>query len=236
VSRSTSKDQAEILRAGLEEMGISLTQRQRLQLLEYLELLQKWNKTFNLSGVKDPSAMVSRHLLDSLTLCAFMPTAATPDADADQRRRTIIDVGTGSGLPGIPLAICFPEFDFILLDSNGKKTRFVFQAKVALGLDNVSVENCRIEHYQSPTQIDIVISRAFSSLAEMVNKTRHLQQPQAINMRWLAMKGLSPTAEIAALPAGIQVQKALRVHIPGDPGERHIIDMIAADPESKTSD
>ncbi len=226
---SVSSTQARTLQSGLQKMGIGLTQQQQNQLLEYLELLQKWNKTFNLSGVKDPSAMVSRHLLDSLSLVEFMPTAGT----ADQRRQTIIDVGTGPGLPGIPLAICFPDVDFILLDSNGKKTRFVFQAKVALGLSNVHVENCRIEHYQSPTQIDIVISRAFSSLAEMVNKTRHLQQQQSTKMRWLAMKGLSPDAESAALPAGVQVQKTLRVHIPGDPGERHIIDMIAADPESK---
>jgi len=232
VSNLASKDQATILRAGLEEMGISLTQRQQHQLLEYLGLLQKWNKTFNLSGVKDPAAMVSRHLLDSLTLYAFMPSET-----ADQHRQTIIDVGTGPGLPGIPLAICFPDVDFILLDSNGKKTRFVFQAKVALGLSNVSVENCRIEHYQSPTQIDMVISRAFSSLAEMVDKTRHLQQRHSkINMRWLAMKGLSPAAELAALPAGVHVQRTLKMRIPGDPGERHIIDMIAADPESKPSD
>ena len=225
-----SSDRARTLQSGLEKMGISLTPKQQYQLLEYLELLQKWNKTFNLSGVKDPSAMVSRHLLDSLSLHAFMPTAET----ADQHRQTVIDVGTGPGLPGIPLAICFPDIDFILLDSNGKKTRFVFQAKVALALSNVRVENCRIEHYQSPAQIDIVISRAFSSLAEMVNKTRHLQQQKTTKMRGLAMKGLSPDAESAALPAGVKIQRTLRVHIPGDPGERHIIDMIAADPESKT--
>jgi 16S rRNA (guanine527-N7)-methyltransferase len=225
-------DTARTLQTGLEKMGISLSEKQQGQLLEYLALLQKWNKTFNLSGVKDRSAMVSRHLLDSLSLYEFIPETKT----ADQHRQQILDVGTGPGLPGIPLAICFPDIDFILLDSNGKKTRFVFQAKVALGLSNVSVENCRIEHYQSPTQIDIVISRAFSSLVEMLDKTRHLQQQQSINMRWLAMKGLSPTAEMAALPSGVQVQRALRVYIPGDPGERHIIEMIAADPESKLSD
>ena len=233
----SNKDLSKTLQAGLAEMGISLKQYQQHQLLEYLELLQKWNKTFNLSGVKDATAMVSRHILDSLTLYPFMPTGSTEEVREDQHRQTVIDVGTGPGLPGIPLAICFPELDFILLDSNGKKTRFVFQAKVALGLNNVSVENCRIEHYQSPVQIDIVISRAFSSLAQMVEKTRHLQhQHSNINMRWLAMKGLSPSAELAAIPAGVLVQRTSRVRIPGDPGERHIVDMIAADPELKPSD
>jgi 16S rRNA (guanine527-N7)-methyltransferase len=232
MSSHSGSNSARILEAGLEKMGISLSQRQQEQLLDYLELLQKWNRTFNLSGIKDPATMVSRHLLDSLSLYEFMPKAV-PDNSIRQR---IIDVGTGPGLPGIPLAVCFPDMDFVLLDSNGKKTRFVFQAKVALGLDNVSVENCRIEHYQSPTQIDIVISRAFSSLTEMVEKTRHLHQQPTTDLRWLAMKGLAPAAEIAELPEGVRVQRTLRVHIPGDPGERHIIDMITADPESKASD
>lgn len=213
-----------VLSEGLAAMHISLQQKQQQQLLDYLDLLQKWNKAFNLSGVREETLMVSRHLLDSLTLHSFI--ADRSKEKVDQRLR-VIDVGTGPGLPGIPLAICFPDVDFVLLDSNGKKTRFVFQAKVALQLTNVSVENCRVEHYQRPAQIDIVLSRAFSSLAEMATKTAHLQSPESAEpLRWLAMKGVYPAAEITQLPAAVAVERVLRVQVPGDSGERHIVEMV----------
>lgn len=212
------------LREGLTAMHISLPQEQQQQLLDYLELLQKWNKTFNLSGVRDEALLVSRHLLDSLTLYPFIADRRNENTDP---RLQVIDVGTGPGLPGIPLAICFPDVDFVLLDSNGKKTRFVFQAKVALQLVNVSVENCRVEHYQRPAQIDIVLSRAFSSLQEMTTKTAHLQNPDNEEpLRWLAMKGVYPEIEITRLPAHVVVTRVLQVQVPGDPGERHIVEMV----------
>lgn len=212
------------LQSGLQDMGLDLPQTAQQKLLDFLDLLQKWNRAFNLSAVRQESQLVSRHLLDSLSLLPLI-------AEEPARHQRIIDVGTGPGLPGIPLAICLPHCDFILLDSNGKKTRFAFQAKIALGLSNVSVENCRVEHYQSPAQIDIVISRAFSSLRDMVEKTVHLQaKATASPMRWLAMKGVYPAGEIEELPAFAQLRQALQVHIPGDPGERHIVEMLARHP------
>jgi 16S rRNA (guanine527-N7)-methyltransferase len=218
-----------ILQTGLREMDLDVSQTAQWQLLAYLDLLQKWNTAFNLSGVRDGDAMVSRHLLDSLTLLPLLNSL--PEAAGGR----IIDVGTGPGLPGIPLAICRPDLEFILLDSNGKKTRFVFQARLALKLANVSIENCRIEHYQCQTQIDIVVSRAFSSLAEMVARTRHLSLPDAAApMRWLAMKGSYPASEIAELPADVHVQQALRVTVPGESAERHIIDMRISHPETES--
>jgi 16S rRNA (guanine527-N7)-methyltransferase len=217
--------QPALLRAldqGLQQMGIALAPARQLQLIQYLQLLDKWNRSFNLSAVREPSAMVSRHLLDSLTLIPFLQS---------MQSARILDVGTGPGLPGIPLAICLPQHHYVLLDSNGKKTRFVFQAKIALGLDNVSVENCRTEHYQSPEQIDIVVSRAFSTLAEMVSGTAQVNGPQRRAPRWLAMKGTRPDEEIKSLPAGIATGHITPVQIPGEPGERHIVEMFAAELE-----
>ncbi|MDP1929853.1 MAG: 16S rRNA (guanine(527)-N(7))-methyltransferase RsmG [Gammaproteobacteria bacterium] len=209
---------AEQLQRGLDELGLALSDRQKEQLLDYLELLRKWNKAFNLSGVKDPSAMLSRHLLDSLTLVPYM------------KGQRILDVGTGPGLPGIPLAICFPEKDFVLLDSNGKKTRFVFQAKVQLGLQNVDVQNQRLELYESSAPIDIIVCRAFSSLTDLVSMTHHLcnrtagEEPVTI----VAMKGQYPAEDLAALPDNVVMISANNVSVPGYTGERHIIELKAS--------
>ncbi|OGT74033.1 MAG: hypothetical protein A3H44_12855 [Gammaproteobacteria bacterium RIFCSPLOWO2_02_FULL_57_10] len=209
---------AQELQRGLDELGLVLSDRQKEQLLDYLELLLKWNKAFNLSGVKDAAEMLSRHLLDSLTLAPFM---------TGQR---ILDVGTGPGLPGIPLAICYPEKDFVLLDSNGKKTRFVFQAKLQLGLQNVDVQNQRLEHYNNSEPVDIIVCRAFSSLADLVQMTRHLcddtnrKDPVTI----VAMKGVYPAEELAVLPEHIVMVSANKVSVPGYTGERHIIELKAS--------
>lgn len=207
----TSTSTLEQLEAGLRELGLPLTEIQKSKLLDYLELLLKWNKAFNLSGVKDASEMLSRHLLDSLTLVPYMTG------------NRILDIGTGPGLPGIPLAICFPEKDFVLLDSNGKKTRFVFQARLQLGLTNVDVQNARIEHYRSSAPVDIIVCRAFSSLSDLVNMTRHLTRTKLV-----AMKGVYPTKELAALPADVEVIAANKVLVPGYTGERHIIELTTA--------
>lgn len=204
----------EQLNSGLQELGLDLTELQKGKLLDYLELLLKWNKAFNLSGVKDASGMLSRHLLDSLTLIPYMTG------------NRILDIGTGPGLPGIPLAICFPDKDFVLLDSNGKKTRFVFQARLQLGLTNVDVQNTRIELYHGGAPVDIIVCRAFSSLSDLVTLTRHLGKTRIV-----AMKGVYPTEELASLPADVQIVAANKVQVPGDTGERHIIELTTAPSE-----
>src|SRR5690606_12332902 len=154
------------LQRGLAGMSLDLQPTAQSLLIDYVLLLDKWNKAFNLSAIRDPREMLPRHLLDSLT-----PVAAIRDYQSTKGKEqlTILDVGTGPGLPGIPLAICFPQHRFVLLDSNGKKTRFVTQAIIELGLTNVTAENRRIESYQSGFQVDIVISRAFASLADFAS-------------------------------------------------------------------
>ena len=215
-------DRAAALARGLEQMGASLSDAQQSRLLQYLDLLIKWNKAFNLSGVRDPDSMLSRHILDSLTLLPWM------------NGQHILDVGTGPGLPGIPLAIAFPDKNFSLLDSNGKKTRFVFQARLELELSNVTVHNTRIELYRNEAPLDIIVSRAFSTLADLVSMSRHLLGTAANGSptRIVAMKGVYPAEEIAALPADIRVTRSEKVLVPGSDGERHIIELTPdASPE-----
>jgi len=209
------------LQKGLAAMGLALTTRQESQLLDYLELLLKWNKTFNLSGIKDSSAMLSRHLLDSLTLVPMISG------------QCILDVGTGPGLPGIPLAVCFPEKKFVLLDSNGKKTRFVFQAKLELGLANVEVRNQRIEDFKDTTSVDTIVTRAFSSLPDLVTLIGHLlhARDRKMQVQVLAMKGQYPGEELDMLPKSVTLGRTVKVSVPGCDGERHIIELLANESE-----
>jgi len=206
---------------GLAQLELFLSERQQDQLLAYLDLLFKWNRTFNLSGVRDMSEMLSRHLLDSLTLVPMLTG------------RCILDIGTGPGLPGIPLAICFPDKQFVLLDSNGKKTRFVFQAKLQLGLTNVEVHHGRVESFRETCRIDTIVSRAFSSLLDMVTLTQHLLRSDgaAEPRRILAMKGQLPAEELVSLPSWITPGRMLSVKVPGCDGERHIVELLAKNPE-----
>lgn len=200
---------------GLTQLGLTLSVEQKSKLLDYLALLMKWNKAFNLSGVRDAKEMLARHILDSLTLVPFM---------SGQR---ILDVGTGPGLPGIPLAICFPDKRFELLDSNGKKTRFVFQAKLQLGLDNIEVRNARVESFQGAAVFDVIVSRAFATLADMIKVTQHLVLAE--HTRLVAMKGVYPRDELAAIPSNFVMTKAEQVTVPGYIGERHIIELQAVE-------
>ena len=166
------------LEIGLEKMGlkigVDLPETAPARLIEYLELLVKWNKAYNLTAVRDPSQMVSKHLLDSLAVLPYIGDGL------------IADVGSGAGLPGIPLALARPETRFVLLDSNGKKTRFLDQAKRVLKLDNVEVVNQRVEDYRPELYFNAVIARAYASTRLILESTAHLQQQ---NTRILVMQG-----------------------------------------------
>lgn len=195
------------LHQGLTAMGIDLPPGAEARLLEYLQLLEKWNRAYNLTAVRDPDQMIGRHLLDSLVVLPYLHGAR------------VLDVGTGAGLPGIPLALARPALRFTLLDSNAKKTRFVTQAVHALGLGAVSVVHARAETFQPPERFDTVIARAFASIPDMLAATRHLCAPGG---RWLAMKGVFPQEELAGIPAGVHAEvKPLRV--PGLEAARHVV-------------
>ncbi|GAA4650866.1 16S rRNA (guanine(527)-N(7))-methyltransferase RsmG [Kistimonas scapharcae] len=200
-----------LLAVGVDAMGLEASDQQLGQLAAYVELMAKWNQVYNLTAIRDKNAMVSRHILDSLTL--------VPHVSGEN----LLDVGSGPGLPGIPLAIMFPERQFSVLDCNGKKTRFMTQAKTALGLNNVTVENRRVEEWQVETGFDEITSRAFSSLEDMVTGTSHLL---AEGGRWLAMKGIHPDEELAQLQAvrpDVQLVKSIQLSVPGCDGERHLV-------------
>ena len=206
----TAQDLKSSLELGLAVLDLNLNEFQQGQLLAFLNLLEKWNQAYNLSGIRDIDQMVSYHLLDSLAIAPFIDGS------------NILDVGTGAGLPGIPLAISFPEKKFMLLDSNGKKTRFLFQVKTELGLDNVEVFSDRVESFQCPRQIDIVLCRAFAAIGTAIEKTSHILNKQT---RLLAMKGQYPDEELANLPAAFELTNSHELTIPGVEGSRHLFEI-----------
>ena len=165
-----------------------------------MRLLAKWNAAYNLTAVRDPQEMVTRHLLDSL---ALLPYVQGP---------RVLDIGTGPGLPGIPLAVARPDCSFTLLDANAKKTRFVTQAVGELGLKNVDVVQARVENYRPVEKFDTLVARAFSSIADMLNNAQHLCAPGG---RFLAMKGVYPEEELAAIPAAYAVSEVVALKVPG---------------------
>jgi len=198
------------LEQGVQQLEQPLSKRIVDQLLEYLLLLDKWNKAYNLTAVRDPFDMVSRHLLDSLSIAPFI------------RGKRLIDVGSGGGLPGIVLAILNPEKKIDLLDSNGKKTRFLFQVKTALNLNHVEVHHCRVEAHQPNQRYDAVVSRAFASLSDMVQGSRHLLVDKG---RFFAMKGLYPQQELSELEKGYKVEACHELVVPFEEGKRHLIEL-----------
>nr|WP_288355055.1 16S rRNA (guanine(527)-N(7))-methyltransferase RsmG [uncultured Pseudomonas sp.] len=207
---SVTARHAEELQQGARELGVDLTEQQQAQLLGYLALLIKWNKAYNLTAVRDPDEMVSRHLLDSLSVVPFVAEAGD----------NWLDVGSGGGMPGIPLAILFPERRFTLLDSNGKKTRFLTQVKLELKLTNLDVIHCRVEAFTPEQPFSGICSRAFSSLEDFSNWTRHLSDGHT---QWLAMKGVHPDDELQALPADFRLTATHVLKVPGCQGQRHLL-------------
>ncbi|ECO7562145.1 TPA: 16S rRNA (guanine(527)-N(7))-methyltransferase RsmG, partial [Salmonella enterica subsp. diarizonae serovar 61:l,v:z35] len=192
----------------LDEAGISLTDHQKTQLVAYVDMLHKWNKAYNLTSVRDPAEMVVRHILDSIVVAPYL------------QGQRFIDVGTGPGLPGIPLAIVLPDAHFTLLDSLGKRVRFLRQVQHELKLENITPVQSRVEAYPSEPPFDGVISRAFASLNDMVSWCHHLPGEKG---RFYALKGQLPEDEIASLPDDFSVESVEKLRVPQLEGERHLV-------------
>lgn len=198
----------EQLASGLAQMGLAVNAEQQGRLLDYIALLHKWNKVYNLTAIREPENMLYQHLLDSL---AVMPHVGTG---------RLLDVGSGAGLPGIPLAIVKPELHISLLDSNHKKTTFLRQACIELGLSNVVVECVRVDTFISQQLFDAVISRAFSDLSEFVRLSARLCRSGG---NLLAMKGVYPHDELAQLPAEYRQVEVVALNVPGLEAQRHLV-------------
>ena len=196
------------LAEGLAALSLDLSDHVQHQLIDFLHLLVKWNRAYNLTAVRQPEQMVTRHLLDSLVIGPYI------------QGPRILDVGTGAGLPGIPLALAYPNCQFTLLDSSGKKIRFVTQAVAELGLVNVDVVQSRVEAYQPASRFDTVTARAYSSIEELVKQTAHLL---ADGGQYLIMKGAYPVAEVEAMPAGYHLEAIHPLQVPRLDAQRHLL-------------
>lgn len=196
------------LQQGLAALGVPLDADTRAKLLQFLELLAHWNRAYNLTAVREIEQMLPRHLLDSLSVLPYVQGAR------------VLDIGTGAGLPGIPLALARPDVHFVLLDSNAKKMRFVRQAVHELGLTNVETAHTAAEQYRPAELFDILIARAVAAIPDMLKRCRHLCAPQG---RVLAMKGVFPQEELAALDGGLSVRDVVRLTVPGLDAARHLV-------------
>ena len=202
---------AQSLHLGLQQIeGLDLDAGQEEALLSYLDLLRRWNKAYNLTAVRDPGQMITRHLLDSLAIYPWVG------------KGRLLDAGTGAGLPGVPLAIADPQLKVTLLDSAGKKVRFLSHVRRELGLPNISPVQDRLESYEPAEAFDSLVSRAFADLVSFVDAARHLAGPAT---RLLAMKGRYPEAELGDLPDDVRVVSAENVRVPGLQEERHLVIM-----------
>lgn len=198
----------EQLKQYLQQADITLTDQQVQQQVALVGLLDKWNKAYNLTSVRNPNDMLTRHIMDSVTVRPYL------------HGQRFIDVGTGPGLPGLPLAIAEPDKEFVLLDSLGKRIRFIRQVCHELKLDNVTAVQARVEEYQDETQFDGVISRAFASLNDMLSWCQHLLKK---NGKFYALKGLYPQDELDELTEGFEVEDIQQINVPGIDASRHIV-------------
>lgn len=198
----------QMLTYGLKDLKLKASEEQEQKLLDYLALLLKWNSTYNLTAIRTEEKMLSHHIIDSLSLVPHLPEA-----------KSLIDVGSGGGMPGIPCAIMRPEMKVVLLDSNHKKTTFLRQALIELKLDNAQVETTRVESLKEQ-KFDVITSRAFSDLGDFVELTKNLLAPNGI---WLAMKGVYPYEEIATLPDFVKEDSVIPLEVPFVDAERHLV-------------
>ena len=201
------------LALGAAALGLTLDQAQRDRLARYLALLEKWNRVYNLTAIRSRERMVTHHLLDSLAIAAHV------------RGPRVLDVGSGAGLPGIPLAVARPELALTLLDANHKKAAFLQQAIVELALPNAAVVAARVESWDTALRFDTIVSRAFAELAELAGASLRLLAPGGVVA---AMKGVHPRAELERLPAGVRAAEVIRVAVPGLDAERHLVVMERA--------
>ena len=198
--------QSDLLSQGIASMGLAVSAEAQEKLLAYLGLLQKWNKVYNLTAVRDPLEMVTLHVLDSLSVLPYINS------------KNLLDVGSGGGLPGIVLAICKPELQVTTIDTVQKKAIFMRQVKGELGLGNLTVVHTRVENFQPSEPFDLVISRAFSEIALFIQLTKHLIAEKG---QWLAMKGVVPNSELESLPfKPIQI---LPLKVAALNAERHLL-------------
>jgi 16S rRNA (guanine527-N7)-methyltransferase len=198
--------EASLLASGIAQMGLDVSRETQEKLLAYMALLQKWNKVYNLTAVREPSEMVTLHLLDSLSVLPFI------------KARNLLDVGSGGGLPGIVVAIVKPDLQVTTIDTVQKKAIFMRQVKGELGLENLDVVHARVESYQPKQKFEVIISRAFSELALFLKLTKHLL---AENGSWLAMKGQVPHAELEILD--VNSKKIIPLNVAGLQAERHLV-------------
>ena len=203
----------ELLKSGLADLGLALTQEAKEKLLRFVALLEKWNKVYNLTAVREPERMIGLHILDSLSVLSHIKGS-----------RNVLDVGTGGGLPGIPLAIAAgetaPDLRVTMLDTIAKKTTFVRHVIGELGLANADVVTDRVERYQPTQHFDVVISRAFAELKDFVDGAGHLCAPEG---RMLAMKGVHPFDEISRVPKGFEIEEVISLNVPQVGGQRHLV-------------
>lgn len=197
-----------ILEDSLKNSDVVIAQVQQQQLIKYVLMMHKWNKTYNLTSVRDPRQMVIKHIVDSIVVAPFLDKGC------------YIDVGTGPGLPGIPLAIMCPDKHFILLDSLGKRVRFMKQVAYELKIDNIRPVQSRVENFVTDVKIDGVLSRAFASLKDMLHWCEHLVDSHGV---FLALKGQLSTSELKELPLEFILQETIKLNVPGLEGERHIV-------------
>ncbi len=198
----------DLLQQGLEAMDLSLGRPIQQKLVTFLRILDKWNRSYNLTAVRDPAQMVPRHLLDSLSVLPYV------------RGPRVLDVGTGAGLPGIPLALALPDLTFALLDSNAKKVRFLRHAVQELGMQNVEIVHARVEKFQPVQRFDTLIARAFAGIPDILASCRHLCDP---GCRLLLMKGVYPQEELAAVSGPFKVKDVIPLKVPGLDAARHLI-------------
>jgi 16S rRNA (guanine527-N7)-methyltransferase len=197
-----------LLNKGITELGLQIGPDQQGLLVQYLLLLEKWNQVYNLTAIRDLTKMVAAHLLDSLSVVPLLSS------------ENVLDVGSGAGLPGIPIAVARPDCKVTLLDSNHKKAAFLRQAIADLTLKNADVVCDRVESWSAPTEFGVIISRAFSDLGEFVSLTSRLLAPGGV---LAAMKGLYPFDELGRLPSGFRVKEVSALQVPGLQAERHLV-------------